>query len=115
MTKLQDIMDATQEEIANLAIERAKYDRNEAMFRAASAGTLYEKSKLDLKEGEIMLQRAHNANRPSILLGAHLSKEDRDNKMVYVAEARGLSAEGNTPENAFLNFDDAWVGKNEDD
>ncbi len=115
MTKLQEILDATQEEIAALAIERSKYDRNEAMFRAAASSNLYEKSKMDLKEGEIMLTRARNANRPSILLGAHISKEERNKKTVYIAEARGLSVEANTPEQAFLNFDEQWTQGEDND
>jgi hypothetical protein len=114
MTKLQDILDATQEEIATLAIERAKHGRTEALFHAAAANNLFEKSKLELQEGTIMLQRAHNVNRPSILLGAHLSTEERSNKIIYIADARGLAVEGDTPENAFLNFDDTWVGKDDE-
>jgi hypothetical protein len=98
-----------------LAIERAKYDRNEAMFRAAASSNLYEKSKMDLKEGEIMLKRARNANRPSILLGAHISMEERDKKTVYIAEARGLSVEANSPETAFLEFDRVWTQGEEND
>jgi hypothetical protein len=112
---LQDILVATQEEVAALALERSKYDRQEAMFRAAASANLYEKSKLDLKEGEIMLQRARNANRPSILLGAHLSKEERKNKTIYIAEARGLSVESSTPEQAFLDFDRLWTQGEDND
>lgn len=105
---LDDILTAAQEQIADHQVETAKYYRDKAMCECSVSINHF-------KESEIMLQRAHNANRPSILLGATLTTNERNDKVIYIAEARGLTVEGNTPENAFLTFDDTWVGKDQDE
>jgi hypothetical protein len=115
MASVAEIIQAAREEITNLHIEAARYVRNKAMFEAATASHYFKKAELAIKEQEIMLQRARNANRPSILLGAEVTQTERDGKTVWVASARGASAEGNSPETAFLAFDELWTQGTDND
>jgi len=93
--------------LSKLSVEEATYKKNKALFEAATAKTGHDRAQLALKEGEIMLQRARNANRPSILLGAEVEETDSG----WTAHARGASADGDSPEQAFLAFDETWIGR----
>jgi hypothetical protein len=115
MADLADIIQAAQEEIATLHAEAAHYIRNKAIFEAAAAQSHYERAQLAHKEQEIMLQRARNANRPSVFLGAEVTQAERDGRTVWVASVRGVSAEGNSPETAFLAFDELWTQGSDSD
>jgi hypothetical protein len=105
MPSIDHIIAASQEVIADEAVQTAKYGSKKALFEAATASMQYEKSQLALKEQEIMLQRARNFNRPSILLGAEIERVDGQ----YIAVGRGLRVSGNSPEQAFLEFDRTWT------
>ena len=100
--EIEELRDA----LSKLSIEEAVYKKNRALFEAAAAKTGHEEAQVALKEAEIMLQRARNANRPSILLGAQVEETDTG----WRAHARGASAEGNSPEQAFLALDRLWIG-----
>ena len=94
-----------QEVLYKLAIETAEYNRNAAMYAAATNNRDYEASQVRLKQEEVKLQNMRNWSRPSIFLQADLI-QDGDK---WVASAKGVSAEGNCPEQAFLAFDDLWT------
>jgi hypothetical protein len=100
-------MNELRDALSKLSVEEATYKKSKALFESAAAHEQHEKAKLSRKEGEIMLQRARNANRPSILLGAEVEETD----MGWIARARGASAEGDSPEQAFLAFDETWMGR----
>ena len=106
MAGMDEILQKAQKDITDCHVEAARYLRNKAMLETASASHLYKKAELALKEQEVMLQRARNANRPSILLGAAVTQTEQG---TWIASARGVSAEGNSPETAFLAFDELWT------
>jgi len=105
MPSLDDILVAAQEEIANERVKAAKYDTDRSLFESSAAALYREKAQLALKEQEIMLQRARNWNRPSMVLGVELEQTNTG----WAAFARGVRAEGNSPEQACLEFDRLWT------
>ena len=115
MADLADIIQVAQEELVSLHLEAARYVRSKALFEAAAAQCCYERVQLAHKEQEILLQRARNINRPSILLGAEVTQIERDGQTVWVASIRGVSTEGNSPETAFLAFDELWTQGTDND
>ena len=86
-------------------METAEYRRNEALFAAATANQDCEAAQMRLKQESTKLQNMRNWSRPSIFLQADLI-QDGDK---WIASAKGVSAEGNCPEQAFLAFDDLWT------
>ena len=94
-----------QEVLYKLVIETAEYNRNAAMYTAATNSSDYEAAQMRLKQEEAKLQNIRNWSRPSIFLQADLI-QDGDK---WIASAKGISAEGNSPEQAFLAFDDIWT------
>jgi fatty acid/phospholipid biosynthesis enzyme len=75
-----------------------------AAREAEAAAIAVEKARAELKTSQLLLNRVQTANRPAIVLGATV-QYDGD---VFVASAAGVSAEGESPEIAFDNFDRLW-------
>ena len=98
-----------QEVLYKLAIETAEYNRNAAMYAAATGNQDYQAAQVRVKQEEVKLQNMRNWARPSIFLQADLSREEREKAVVWIASAKGVYAEGNSPEQAFLAFDDLWT------
>jgi hypothetical protein len=88
--------------VAKLQEDKAQHDVN-----TASLGT--DKARVELKTAELLHHRMKQANRPSIILGAMIRQDEDDaGKITYTATYAGVSAEGDSPEIAFANFDRAW-------
>lgn len=79
------------------AIDREKEIRGDILQNILSASRL------------LLLER-RNRCRPSVLLRPELlSHLDYNDYVIYVARYGSLYASGSTPEEAFTNFDEAWV------
>jgi hypothetical protein len=78
----------------------AEHHCEEARFKSEAA-------RQDFLASQARLQHSRNWNRPSIFFQAELRQEGDK----WVAAYGGVSAEGNCPEQAYLAFDDLWVGK----
>jgi hypothetical protein len=88
-----------QELIAQSRAREAEFDANAAAFRAAEAD-------LDRQVTEQILLRQRNGNRPSMFVGAELTRAENGK---WVCSFGALYAEGDSPEQAFDNFDACWL------
>jgi hypothetical protein len=87
-------------EIEGLYLQAAKHHCEEAHFKSSAA-------RQDFLASQTRLQHSRNWNRPSIFFGAELRQEGD----TWIASYNGVSAVGNCPEQAYMAFDDLWVGK----
>jgi hypothetical protein len=90
---------AYQELIAQSRAREAEFDANAAAFRAAEAD-------VDRQVTEQILLRQRNGNRPSMFVGAELTRAENGK---WVCSFGALYAEGDSPEQAFDNFDMLWL------
>ncbi len=86
----------------------AKYMELKAATELAVAECNLAKAQLEVKTTELMHLRMQNANRPSIVLQAQITEMPKHSRHAYVASYAGVTAEGDTPEIAFQNFDRFW-------
>jgi len=86
----------------------ARYMEAKAIADASAAQANLVKTSLEVKTAELMHLRMQNANRPSIVLQAQISERWVADKRTYTASYAGVSAQGDTPEIAFQNFDRVW-------
>lgn len=82
----------------------AEYAEARSQQEFVAAYHVAQKAELEFKSAEKLHQRVLNACRPSITLQATVEKRGD----MYLASAAGISAEGESPEIAFQNFDHLW-------
>lgn len=95
--------EASMKQIAHYA-KVAEYAEAKSQQEFVAAYYVAQKAELELKSATLLHQRVQNACRPSITLQATVEKRGD----MYLASAAGLSAEGESPEIAFQNFDHLW-------
>lgn len=106
----QDQIEAAQLETTHNYVKVSEHREQEALFAASTANRNFRRAEVELKTSEIYQQRARNANRPSILLGAAITTEQTlDGRTIYIASASGVTAHGESPELAFQEFDRMWT------
>lgn len=105
---LDELVAQTHALTAQHYMEAAKHYEAKAGFEADASRIGVEKADLERQTAALMLNRIKNANRPSIIMGASITSEERGGKTVYVASYGGLSVTGDSPEIAFHNFDQLW-------
>jgi hypothetical protein len=94
-----------QEEILRLQLEEVKHRRDRALYEAAAASEAYTAAKLTT-------ERARTANRPAVLFGASLRHTTYGK---WIASAQDMYAYGDSPEEAFANFDKKWTEKSKNE
>lgn len=86
-------------------VKAAQNYESKSLYEAGAAEVAYEKAVVEKKTAELLHRRVQNASRPSIYLGAFICREENG----YRASFAELTAYGDTPEQAFDNFDRLWV------
>lgn len=112
-----ELVSLTAEELDQLRSYRymrvAQYREAEAAYDAAAAKRRLLNEENNLRSSELYLNRARNANRPSMMVSAVITAEEAPNgRTIYTATGAGMSAQGDSPDLAFQAFDEMWIGKN---
>lgn len=89
------------------------------MHTTHSTRQAYQRQQLDEllellhQAARVRLQAERNAARPSVILKPHLSKHwhEPTGRSYWMAQHDGVIVFGDTPDETYLAFDDAWLGR----
>jgi len=116
VSTVAEYMEQIQRQQCDHWLAAAQHAETKASHEVETAKLGTEKARIELKTAELLHNRMKQANRPSIILGALIRQDEDDaGKITYTATYAGVSAEGDSPEIAFSNFDRAWSQGHNDD